>query len=220
MPIFVVIRIDRAMAGFPCGICNWPLGDYAHLLFARDRQSEIDCFLVGDADRRLQRIERAAFNRELRGVAVSAVTNVTRVTFVARGLQRINRFAFAQLDFRTAVQLHEVEPIGLKALQAALDTLEDRRLRPVRAAFHSVRMAALGEQVKIAAPFAHRLADQFLAIVITFGGVDDVQPSVERAVQQFGHRLRGRALIADLRSAESDDGNLHVSLSEPPLFHR
>ena len=80
------------------------------------------------------------------------------------------------------MQLHKIEPIGLESLQTALNAFQDRRFRPVRAAFYSVWMTALGEEIKFAAPFAHGLTDQLLAVVITLGGVDDVQSGIERAI--------------------------------------
>ena len=50
LEIFVMIGIDRTMSGFPGGICDWALRDYAHFLFAGQRQREIDRFLVADVD--------------------------------------------------------------------------------------------------------------------------------------------------------------------------
>src|SRR2546423_11400616 len=80
-------------------------------------------------------------------------------------------------------------------------------------------MAALGEKIKFLASTADGLADEFLAIVITFGGVDHVQTGIECAVQQFGYRFRGGVLVSNLGSAEPEDGNVHICFSEAPLFH-
>ena len=116
-------------------------------------------------------------DREMRGATVAAVTDVTGITFFARGLQRVDHFAFSQFRFRTTVQLHIVEPIGFESLQTTLDAFQDGVVRPVRAALHSVGMTALGEEIKFLAAIADRLADQFFAVVITFCGVDHVKPA-------------------------------------------
>ena len=89
----MVIRIDRPMTGFPGSIRDWPLGNHADLFFVRQGQGEVDCFLVRNIDRSLQRIEHAAFDCKFRRVTVATVTDVTRVAFFARGLQRVDRFA-------------------------------------------------------------------------------------------------------------------------------
>ena len=80
-------------------------------------------------------------------------------------------------------------------------------------------MTALGEKIKFTSPFAHCLADELFAIVITLGRVDHVQTSLKRAVQQFRDRLGRCLLITDLGSAKAEDGNLHVGFSKSPLFH-
>ena len=80
-------------------------------------------------------------------------------------------------------------------------------------------MSALREEVKIVAPMADGLADQFLTRFVALGGVDHVQPGIERAVQQLLDRLCRRAFVADLGSAKAEHRDLHVCLAELPLFH-
>src|ERR1700730_8835258 len=80
-------------------------------------------------------------------------------------------------------------------------------------------MTAFREEIKFFSALAHGCANQFLAVVITFGGVDHVQTGVERAVQKFGDSLRCGMLITDLRSSETEDRNIHVGLTKATLFH-
>src|ERR1043166_9518798 len=116
------------------------------------------------------------------------------------------------------MQLQKVQAIRIQALQTALSTFEDGRLGPICTSLHAVGMAAFGEEIKILSAIADGLTNQLLAVVITFRGVDHVQPGVEGAVQQIGDRLSGRALIPNLRSAESENGNVHIGFTETPLF--
>ena len=45
-----------------------------------------------------------------------------------------------------------------------------------------MRMTAFGEEIIFAAAIVNGLADQLLAVVITFGGVDHVETGIERAI--------------------------------------
>ena len=90
------------------------------------------------------------------------------------GLERLNRFALLQDRFGTAVEVNEIDSIGPKSLQAALDALQDRGARPVRPALHSVGMTAFREKVKLFAAMADGLADKFFAVLIALGRVDNI----------------------------------------------
>src|SRR5439155_23610968 len=85
--------------------------------------------------------------------------------------------------------------------------------------FHSMRMTAFGEKIKILSSIAHCLSDQLLAVVITFGGVDHVQAGVECAVQQLSDSFARSLFIANLRSTKAKHRNVHVGFSKAPLFH-
>jgi hypothetical protein len=58
-------------------------------------------------------------------VTVTAVTDVARVAALARGLERIDCFAFLQLRFRTTMQLHEIDLVRFQPAQAALNAFQD-----------------------------------------------------------------------------------------------
>src|SRR5438874_13390931 len=83
-----------------------------------------------------------------------------------------------------------------------------------------MRMTAFGEKIKIFPTAAHRLSDQLLAVVITFGGVDHIEAGIERAVEQRSNSVFRRTLISDLRSSKSEDRDGHVGLSKAALFHQ
>src|SRR5205814_3806725 len=103
------------------------------------------------------------------GMTVATITNVAGVTAFAGGLKRSYGFSLAQLRFGTAVQMDNVNPVGLQPSKTTLDAFQDGIVRPVRRAFHAMRMAAFGEQEKIVAPVTDRLSDHFFAGVIALG---------------------------------------------------
>src|SRR4051794_21539538 len=80
-------------------------------------------------------------------------------------------------------------------------------------------MAALGEQVELVAPPLDRPADQLLAAEVALGGVDDVQPGVERLAEQAGDGLGLGPLEADLGAAEAEHADPHVRPAELPHLH-
>jgi hypothetical protein len=112
LPILVVIRIDWFVTEFPRCVCNWTFRDHAQVFFPGERHGQVDRFLIGDVDRDLHRVKRATLHRKVGGSAVTTVTDVARMTALARRLQPCDRLALAQLRFRAAVQLDKVESIG------------------------------------------------------------------------------------------------------------
>src|SRR6266403_2292754 len=80
-------------------------------------------------------------------------------------------------------------------------------------------MTAFGEEIKFLPSIAHGLTDQFLAPVITFGRINNVQPGIKRTVQQLRDLFLRHIVIADLRSAKSEHANVHVGLAEASFFH-
>src|SRR6267378_3037619 len=80
-------------------------------------------------------------------------------------------------------------------------------------------VADLGEEMELAAPAAHRAADERLAVGVALGGVDHVQAGVERGVEQPGRGALAHALVADPAAAEAERGDLQVGASEPPPLH-
>jgi len=117
-----------------------------------------------------------------------------------RIVQSADHVALAQLLLRATVQLHQIDVIGAQPFETALDA-HQQRCRPPIANAGIVGMPAFGEQVKVLAPASHGLSDQFLALEITLGGVDDIESGVEGAVKQVGDCLRCRLLEADLSAA-------------------
>ncbi len=117
------------------------------------------------------------------------------------------------------MKLDQVDPVGLQALQAALDALE-QGIRPPILGIRSFGVPALCEEVKLIAPRPHRLADQFFTLQVALGCVDDVESGVECVAEQPGHRVDRGFLESDLGSAETQRAHIHVGLAESSLFHR
>src|SRR3981081_376321 len=101
--------------------------------------------------------------------AVAAVTNVAGITFLARGLQRRDHFAFAQLGFGTAVQVHDIELVRFQSRQTALNALQNRILRPIGGALHAVGMSAFGKEKVFVASMSDGLAGLLTAVARTLG---------------------------------------------------
>src|SRR6266849_9301831 len=116
--------------------------------------------------------------------------------------------------------MYQVEPICFQAPQTALDTFQERCLRPVGAAFHPVWMTAFREKVKIIATITDCFADQFFAAAITLSRVDYVQARIERATQKRSNCSLVGLFETDLGSAEPEHGNLHVRFTESAFLHR
>ena len=108
--------------------------------------------------------------------------------------------------------------IGLQSAQAALNTFEERRNRPILAA-RSAWVSAFRKKVKVVPAMTGRLADEFFTPFVALGRVDDIQTGIERAVQQFRDGLFGGVFVADFRAPKAEERNLHVCLAELPRFH-
>src|SRR5580692_1280918 len=96
---------------------------------------------------------------------------------------------------RACPRAHCRIPIRLRVTGGALGR------RPKR------RMPAFRHEHDFRAPLGNRLADQRLAIGITFGGVDHVDPGIERGVQNFIDSLLRDRLVANLGTAKSEDAD-------------
>ncbi len=80
-------------------------------------------------------------------------------------------------------------------------------------------MSALGKEVVFAAATLNSVADEFFAIRVTLGCIDDVETEIEGGVKHLFDNTPGDSLVPDLRSPEAQDAYLHVGLAEFPLFH-
>src|SRR5688572_9766786 len=80
-------------------------------------------------------------------------------------------------------------------------------------------MAAFREKVEVLAAMPDCLADQLFTALIALSRIDDIQPRIERAIQQFRDGLFGGFFVTDFRAPETEDRNLHVRLAELPSFH-
>jgi hypothetical protein len=184
----------------------------------RQRQGEVERFLVRDAHRGLERVEVPALDRVARCLAVAAVADISRQAALARLRERSDDVALAELVPRAAVELDQVEVVGGEALEAPLDAGQERGGAPVPPA-PAAAVAALGEEVELAAPRANGTADELFAVLVALGGVDHVEPGVERAVQEPGDSAPAHALVADLRASESENARHHVGATEPASLH-
>ena len=175
--------------------------------------------MVRDADRGLERVEAAALDRVARRRAVAAVADVPRPAPIARPLERGDGVAPPELVERAAVELDQVEVVGLEATQAPLDAGEQRRRAPVRAP-PAASMAALGEEVELPPPGAERPPNEDLAVLVALGRVDHVQTGIQRAPEESRDRAAAHPLVADLGAAEAEHARDHIRLAEPALLHR
>src|ERR1700724_3246635 len=83
-----------------------------------------------------------------------------------------------------------------------------------------MRMAAFGKKEKFFPPSCNGVADQFLTPVITFSRINNVDAGIECGVQKSGGGFGRYIFKPNLRSAEAQNGNIHVRLAEPSFFHR
>ncbi len=80
-------------------------------------------------------------------------------------------------------------------------------------------MSALGKEIVFTAATLNSVADEFFAIRVTLGCIDDVETEIEGGVKHLFDNTPGDSLVPDLRSPEAQDAHLHVGLAEFPLFH-
>jgi hypothetical protein len=80
-------------------------------------------------------------------------------------------------------------------------------------------MAAFAEQVKLTSSVADRLSNPFFAVDIALGRVDDVHTVIESRVEHAVNGYLFRGFIADFRSAESQNADVHIGASELSGLH-
>src|SRR5580704_12656222 len=80
-------------------------------------------------------------------------------------------------------------------------------------------MPALREQIKLIAAACDGIADQFLAVHVAFGRVDQIQPGVERVAEQASYGFRRGSLETNLRAAEAQHADVHIRFAILPFFH-
>ena len=95
------------------------------------------------------------------------------------------------------MELDQVEVVGREPLQAALDAFVERLRAPVRAC-PATAVPAFGEEIELTPARGDGFADQLLAVLVAFRGVDDVEPGIQCAAEQLRHRPHVHFLIADL----------------------
>src|SRR5207244_763122 len=83
----------------------------------------------------------------------------------------------------------------------------------------AARVCALGDERELSAPRAHRLAGQRLAVRVTLGSVDDVEPGIERAAEQSLDRANRHPVVADLRAAEAQHAGDHAGPTKAAPLH-
>ena len=121
------------------------------------------------------------------------------------------------------MDLVEVDPVGAQAAEAVLHLAHDpapRVAELVRVVAH--RAVHLGGQHHVVAPALQRLADDLLGLAarVHVRGVDEVDPGVERAVDD-----RGRLVVVafspgpEHHRAQAERADLHAGGSEVPELH-
>src|SRR5207249_11223312 len=117
-----------------------------------------------------------------------------------------------------AVELDQVEVVGLETTQAPLDAGQESGRPPVRS-FPAPGVAALGEEVDLTSTGADGAPDEQLAVLVALGRVDHVEPGVERASEEPLDCAAAHALVADLGAAEAEHARDDVGPAEPASFH-
>ena len=116
------------------------------------------------------------------------------------------------------MKLYQVDAVGLQSREAASDALE-QRIGPPILGVRAFRVAALREEIELAAARCHGLSDQFFALKVAFRRIDEVQPGVERIAQDACHGVDGCLLKTDFGSAETKRADFHIRFAELSLFH-
>src|SRR5215210_3109747 len=124
-----------------------------------------------------------------------------------------------------AVDLVEVDPVGVEPAQRVLDRAHDPAARvaaPVGILAHGV-VELRGEDDVVAAAAGERLADDLLGLArpVDVGCVDEVDPGVERMVDDpDGLVVVGVAPGAEHHRAEAELADRNTSASEWSKFHK
>ena len=122
-----------------------------------------------------------------------------------------------------AMQLVDVDPVGLEPLEARFNRLRDVT---ARRALHQTgivhRVAEFRREHDVLAPRAEKLAEaDFRAalVAVDIGGVEEGDAEIERLVD---HRARGIGVDAqpEVIAAQPDGGELERRVAELALFHR
>ena len=123
-----------------------------------------------------------------------------------------------------AVHLVEVDPVGVQALERRLDLAEDPAPRVARlvgvVAHRAVELRR--EDDVVAPPAGERLADDLLRLAarVDVGGVDEVDPRVERAVDDPDALVVvGLAPGAEHHRPEAEGADVDAGAREGALFH-
>jgi hypothetical protein len=220
IPVLDVVAVTRMFVVTPRRVRDRTLCDDAHLLVARERQRQLDAFLIRDVHRGLKRVETPALDGPARCARVTAVADVARLAGLFRRLERVDALAFLQFLERARVELDQVHHVGLQSFQTALDRTRESVLAPVRAAPSLGPVTALREQEELLAPMSDRVRDLDFGLRIALGGIDDVQPGIERSIQQLVDDRLLDAAVPDLGAPEPEHGDVHVGRAEPPLLER
>src|SRR5947209_8471172 len=117
------------------------------------------------------------------------------------------------------MKLHQVDSVRPEPAQTALHAGQQRGAVPFGGRTRAVRMTALGEQVVVLPALGDRPANHFLALEVAFGGVNDIEAGVQGAAQELGHIFLAGLLVANLRPAEAQHTDVHISLAQVTLFH-
>src|SRR5256885_7152331 len=128
-------------------------------------------------------MERTCFHGITRRLAVAAVTNIAGIAFSTCGLESLDGFSFSKHRFGTTVKLDEIEMVRTQPAQTSLNAFQQGITRPIFTS-DPARMAAFRKEIVVAPAFADCFSDQFFAAFIAFASVDNIQPGVERALEQ------------------------------------
>jgi hypothetical protein len=121
------------------------------------------------------------------------------------------------------MQLVKVDPMGVESLQARLDRVHDvapRGALELPCIVH--RQAEFGCEDDVFALFAEDSSEPLLraaVVAVAVGGVDQVDPDLNRLVYDAARRLEIDA-AAEIVAAEADDRHFECGAAEPAFVHR
>ena len=190
--------------------------DHAQVLPVRRRERQLlEPAAAGGVHRHLHAVEVVALDRlrHDRAVGVARHADEPRHLLLAHLVERLQR-AVRRLDLRQvggvleAVQVEQVEVVGLEPLQAGLDVLQGGVAGP-RGRRH------LGREEHVPAAGGHHAADARLALAVpvVHGGVEVVDAEVERALEHR-RRLVGRVREEAAAAAEGEDRHLDAGAAQ------
>ena len=163
----------------------------------------------------------AALDGPQRLLVVAAVAGEADLAGLLGLKQCLDHLSTLEVREFAGVQLHDIDVVGLKTLQAAIDAGLDGAAVPVAPLEAVPGVAALGGEHELVPSAGHCPADELFAVAVAGGGVEEVDAAVEGGVQDGGYcvdAFLGEFVIADFRQAHAEAGDFESGVSERCFF--